>query len=392
MKHKNQSSKRTKSFNLKLIYFFIVFTLLCSHDLFLKMETYFLEPNQETSLFLYNGTFEKSENIIARDRMLDASMVAHNERQAIKAEQWQDKDSTITLLNFNTKKSGTYVAGVSTKARNIELTADKFNSYLEHDGVLDILEQRKKDSTLDQDAVESYQKHVKAIFQVGDIKTNDWKTELGYPIEFIPQDNPYEKYSGDTLAVKLFLDGKPLANQMVYANHISSGHSHSKDSHEHDQGDETHSHDHENAHSHNTASDEDHTHDHNNSAHNHNSESDEDHTHEHDNNAHSHDSASDEDHTHTHGQEPRTNNQGEVFVNLPQDGIYYLRTIYMVQTPEDEVLTHISKWATLAFEVTHKHDSTTHTLDDEDGIPIWIFVLGSLVVIGLLFFMFRNKS
>jgi uncharacterized GH25 family protein len=359
MKHKNQSSKRTKSFNLKLIYFFTAFTLLCSHDLFLKMETYFLEPNQETTLFLYNGTFEKSENIIIRDRMLDASMVAHDKREPIKAEQWQDKDSTITLLNFNTKKAGTYVAGVSTKARNIELTADKFNSYLEHDGVLDILEQRKKDSTLDQDAVESYQKHVKAIFQVGDVKTNDWKTELGYPIEFIPQDNPYEQYSGDTLAVKLFLDGKPLANQLVYDNHV--------------QGDEAHSYDHENAHSHNSASGEDHTHGH-------------------DNNAHSHDSASDEDHTHTHGQELRTNDQGEVFVNLPQDGIYYLRTIYMVQTPEDEVLTHQSKWATLSFEVTHKHDSTTHTHDDEDGIPIWIFVLGSIVVIGLLFFMFRKKS
>ena len=60
---------------------------------------------------------------------------------------------------------------VSTKARNIELTAKKFNDYLKHDGVLDMLEYRKKNNDLDKDAVESYQKHVKAIFQVGKEKT-----------------------------------------------------------------------------------------------------------------------------------------------------------------------------------------------------------------------------
>lgn len=356
MRNKNQFSKNIKRGNYKFIYFITAFILLCSHDLFLKMETYFLEPNQETTLFLYNGTFEKSENIITRDRMLDASIISHDERQVINADQWEDKDSTITLLNFKTAKAGTYVAGVSTRARNIELTADKFNSYLKHDGVLGILEQRKKDNTLDQDAVESYQKHVKAIFQVGDIKTNDWKTEFGYPIEFIPLDNPYEKYSGDTLAVKLLLDGKPLSNQLVYANHVSGSHSHSIESQDHSHGDEDHSHDQ-------------------------------------DNSTQVENSESNEDHSHTHGQELRTNNQGEIFVSLPRDGVYCLRTIHMVQMPEDDMLTHESKWATVSFEVSHKHGSETHTHEEnDDGIPTWIFILGSLLIIGLLFFIFRKKN
>ncbi|HBR54213.1 MAG TPA: DUF4198 domain-containing protein, partial [Flavobacteriaceae bacterium] len=37
------------------------------------MDTFFLQPNQQAVLDLYNGTFEKSENVIDRDRMLDAS-------------------------------------------------------------------------------------------------------------------------------------------------------------------------------------------------------------------------------------------------------------------------------------------------------------------------------
>jgi len=329
------------------------------------METYFLQPNQEASLSLYNGTFEKSENIIARDRMLDASVIAQGKRASISPDQWQDQDSTITQLAFTTGEAGTYVAGVSTKARNIELTAEEFNSYLEHDGVLDMLEKRTKEGSLDQDAVESYQKHVKAIYQVGDIKTKDWSAALGYPIEFVPQANPYETYSGEKLEVQLLLEGKPLSNQLVFADYIPSAqaHTHSDQSHEHEHEGEKHSHDH----AHSTTEQE-----------------------------HSHESA--EVHTHTSGQQLRTNEQGVVRVNLPEDGIYYLRTIHMTKATDSDDLTHRSKWATLTFEVSHEHGSTTHTHDHdhdhdhEEGFPTWIFVIGSLLIIGLLFLVFRKKN
>ncbi len=344
----------------KSFYLLLASILLCSHDLYIKMETYFLQPNQTATLSLYNGTFEKSENIITRDRMLDASVIAQGERVVINPDQWEDQDSTITHLTFNTGEAGTYVAGISTKARNIELTAEKFNSYLEHDGVLDLLEQRTKDSLLDQDAVESYQKHVKAIYQVGDSVTNDWSAVLGYPIEFVPQANPYETYSGEKLEVQLLLDGKPLSNQLVYADYIKSDHAH------------THS---------------DHSHEHDGKKHTHDEEADEEHN-------HSHESQLEETHTHTSGQQLRTNDQGIFIVNLPKDGIYYLRTIHMTRITDSDELTHRSKWATLTFEVSHKHDITTHTHDHdhEGGFPTWIFVLGSLLIIGLLFLVFRKKN
>ena len=235
-------TKKFKDQFYKPLYLLLAFIVLCSHDLYIKMETYFLQPNQQATLSLYNGTFEKSENIITRDRILDASVIAQSKRVVIKPDQWKDQDSTVTQLTFNTGEAGTYMAGVSTKARNIALTADKFNSYLKHDGVLDMLEQRTNNNVLDQDAVESYQKHVKAIYQVGDIKTDDWKTVLGYPIEFVPQANPYEKYSGDKLAVKLLLDGEPLSNQLVYADYIKGAHTHAQKDHSHDHDEKKHSH------------------------------------------------------------------------------------------------------------------------------------------------------
>lgn len=345
----------------KPIYLLLAGILLCSHDLYIKMETYFLQPNQQATLTLYNGTFEKSENIIDRDRMQDASFIAHGKRIAINPDQWEDQDSTVTQLTFNTGEAGTYVAGVSTKPRNIELTAEDFNRYLEHDGVLEMLEQRTNDSLLDQDAIESYQKHIKAIYQVGNIKTDDWKMVMGYPIEFVPQANPYEKYSGEELEVLLLLDGKPLSHQLVYADYIKSahGHTHNDQSHEHD----GESHSHAEAHA-----DEEHN--------------------------HSPDSQMDATHTHISGQQLRTNDQGMVTVDLPEDGIYYLRTIHMTRATDTDELTHRSKWATLTFEVSHSHDAETHSHDHdhEHGLPSWIFVLGSLLVIALLFLVFRNKN
>ena len=67
----------------------------------------------------------------------------------------------------------------------------------------------------------------------------------------------------------------------------------------------------------------------------------------------------------------------------------------MVNITDSDELTHRSKWATLTFEVSHKHDASTHTHDDHDhegGIPTWGFILGSLLIIGLLYLIFRKKN
>ncbi len=398
--------KKLKNISFKILFPVVTLLALCSHDLYLKMETYFLKPNQEATINLYNGTFEKSENVITRDRMLDASLVANGERVPIDSTQWKDKDSTVTQLDFRTGKPGTYVVGVSTKPRNIELTADKFNAYLEHDGVLDMLEYRAANNALEQDAVESYQKHVKAIYQVGDSYSNDWNQNLGYPIEFIPLANPYEKYSGDKIELQLLLDGKPLTNQLVYADYLKTtgAHTHGSVKHEHGHGEGGHSHSnghgkdskHEHAHKENSHSHQHqeavgsgHEHEHSGKSHTHQ------HSHKEDTHEHKHDQQEENTHSHTSGQQLRTNAQGIVAIDLPEDGIYYIRTIHMENVTDSDELTHQSKWATLTFEVSHKHDASTHTHHEhehEEGIPTWVFVLVSVLVIGVLFFAFRKKN
>ncbi|NNK89541.1 MAG: DUF4198 domain-containing protein, partial [Saprospiraceae bacterium] len=267
----------------KILLIIISFIILSAHDMFLRMDSFFLDPNTSSTIHLYNGTFNESDNIITRDRMLDASIVHSGIRNLIDTSQWSELDSSITVLHFKTGEPGTYVAGVSTRARDIELEAKSFNEYLEHDGVLDILDQRKKDGTMDQSAIEKYSKHVKIIFQVGEERSEDWKTVLDYPIEFVPLTNPYDLEKGDYMEMQLLRNGIPLSNQLVYGGFSDGGHSH------------THGGDHE---------------------------------------PHHHDEKS-----------MRTDAKGMFKFKLDHGGKWYVRTIHMVLS-EEPGLTHESNWAT----------------------------------------------
>jgi uncharacterized GH25 family protein len=101
----------------------------------------------------------------------------------------------------------------------IELTAEDFSDYLEHDGVLDVLEARLRDGTADRPAAERYSKHVKTILQVGEPKTDSYSHRLGYPIEIVPLANPGTLSAGRTLEVLVLAAGEPVAGQLVYASY-----------------------------------------------------------------------------------------------------------------------------------------------------------------------------
>lgn len=364
----------------KRIFTLLCIAVFCSHDMYLKMDTYFIKANEKSKIQLFNGTFDKSENVIDRDRMLDVSLVGNGKRTKMENNQWSEKDS-VTILSFKSGNEGTWVAGLSTKSRDFEMTADKFNEYLEHDGVLDMLAQRKANNTLEQDAVERYSKHVKAIFQVGEQKSEDWNTVLGYPIEFVPMQNPYDLHTGDVLKVKLLGNGEPLANQLVYADFKAQKDGHSHDvvtEHTHSSSDESHSHSSEKEHSH--PNEESHSH-----------ADEKEHTYE-NGETHSHKEEV-ENHTHTTGQKLRTNSEGIINVTLTNDGIWYVRTIHLVNSEEDN-LTHESNWSTLTFEIKHSHSNTESAehSHEEEGIPPYLFWILSAVVVAILFFWFNRKK
>ena len=188
-----------------------------AHDLFMKPDSYFLAPNTRATVRLLNGTFQKSDGLVARDRFRDISLYAPDVSGPVSQSViWRDEKRT-TVMDIKTGGSGTYLAGVSTKPREIDLKAAEFNDYLQHDGVPDTLAERMKLNQLKKDVRERYSKHARAIFQVGDKLSDDYKRELNYPAEIIPQVNPYALKVGDTITVLCTVDGRPAEHQFVMA-------------------------------------------------------------------------------------------------------------------------------------------------------------------------------
>ena len=270
----------------------VIVTAVSAHTMFLKLDSFFLEPNSTGTVQLINGDFDLSENVITRDRMLDVSVVGPGGVTHPPESAWTDSavfhwspDSVDTaILRFETGGPGTYLVGVSTAPRVITLTAEEFHDYLVHDGLLDTIEEREAAGTAGDEATERYSKHVKAVVQVGGARSREWATALGYPAEFIPLQNPYELSRGDQLRVRFLRAGEPVANQLVYASYEGY---------------------------------------------------------------HSHDAAGE----HVEAVTTRTNADGIATIPLNGRGRWYVRTIHMAETATEPDVDYESNWATLTFEV-----------------------------------------
>lgn len=194
------------------------FTLMLpvfAHDLFLKLDSFFVGLNEKVSIKILNGTFQASEGAVNFAGLQDVSLISPSGMRSNPKETDFTRDEKTSFLNLQLAKAGNYLVGLSTMTREIDLKAKDFKKYLIEDGIPDTLEERKRQKELETDVRERYSKHVKIIFQVGEKQTDNYKTALGYPVEIIPQNNPYALKTGDTFKFLCLKDGKPLANQFV---------------------------------------------------------------------------------------------------------------------------------------------------------------------------------
>jgi hypothetical protein len=188
-----------------------------AHDLFLRLDSHFVPPKTAVLIRVLNGTFLKSEGSVQRNRLREITLAAHGTHRQMDTSAWSDTSKTISTLTLQTGEPATYVVGASVKPRLIALSAKEFNEYLEHDGVPDVLAARRRNGELGKPAKERYHKHVKAILQVGSVRTDDYSATFGYPAELVPMSNPYVASVGQVLAFRCLVDGAPAIRQYVVA-------------------------------------------------------------------------------------------------------------------------------------------------------------------------------
>ena len=193
-------------------------TMASAHEMFLKPVSFYLPANARVMVDLFNGTFDKSENPITRDRMADVSVMVGGKRTHPAPGQWSD-DKISSHLALKLGGPGTYAIGLSSRPKLLTLPAKEFDAYLKHDGLTDVLAQRQREKPAPTPVTERYSKHVRAVVQVGRTLTDDAARPLGYPTELLLLQNPAILKAGSTLTFKALYRGKPLANQIVYGSY-----------------------------------------------------------------------------------------------------------------------------------------------------------------------------
>ncbi len=193
---------------------FAAASLLDAHDLFLKPARFFVAPNDSVRIDVLNGTFTSSEAPVARERIRELSLLGPDGLVHPPTEAWTVAGKA-SQWRVGVGRSGTYVLGVSVLPRALTLEAKEFNSYLEEDGLPDVLADRRSRGELAKPARERYSKHVKTLIQVGDQRSDGIDVPFGHAAEIVPMANPYRLRAGGVLPVRALVDGQPMPNQVV---------------------------------------------------------------------------------------------------------------------------------------------------------------------------------
>lgn len=123
---------------------------------------------------------------------------------------------TETIATFTPDLPGAWMLTVQTSPSRIELDAMKFNGYLLHDGLPQVLAARMETGEWSQPAVEQYSRSVKTVMAVGGATDGASLTRpVGQTLEIVPMSDPLALRPGCALQVQVLLRGTPLAEALV---------------------------------------------------------------------------------------------------------------------------------------------------------------------------------
>ena len=128
-----------------------------------------------------------------------------------------ETDGQKPLVQLRLADPGTHLLSLQRDWSMIEMEAEKFHGYLEHEGLTDAIEQREQAGEADQTASERYRRYLKSLILADGVATDTWQQRLGHRLEIIPQSDPSAVKPGNTLPVQVLFESRPLANVQVMA-------------------------------------------------------------------------------------------------------------------------------------------------------------------------------
>lgn len=97
------------------------------------------------------------------------------------------------------------------------LPAERFNAYLEEEGLTPAIELRRRTRAADSPGREIYSRRAKSLVQVGAVRGAQPHVTrpVGLTLEIVPERDPYTLRRGEALPVRVWYQGQPLAGALV---------------------------------------------------------------------------------------------------------------------------------------------------------------------------------
>lgn len=210
-------------------------TALSAHEFWLEPQHFYLKKGESLTLkFLVGENFE-GENWKGNHGSVEKLNLFYNGIQDDLVQLLPD--STVgDSLKLQFFDEGTAVIGYLSTNKFIILDSAKFLEYLKEDGITNAIAYRQEHHETDSSGREFYKRCAKTILQVGNKMDNSFSQVYGFPTEFIPLTNPYQLKNGESLSVKVLVNGIPAAGMLVKAWHRFNGKTEITDLHTDEKG------------------------------------------------------------------------------------------------------------------------------------------------------------
>lgn len=188
-----------------------------AHDFWLEPDIFTPAKNKPVGISLRIGVGFKGDSLPYIESLFnDFSLTNQSGRTPISSIQGNDPAATINANN------GAQLIGYQSTPQFVELDAEKFDKYVEEEGIEYIRAERERRGQSDSTAPENFIRCAKALIQTGPADQDIYRQKLGYTLELIPQNDPYRLKKGDALDFVLLYEGKPINGLQLQA--IRKGH------------------------------------------------------------------------------------------------------------------------------------------------------------------------
>ncbi len=196
---------------------------LLSHDFYILPEKFVVLPKAKIEVSFQNGdSFPESEAAPALSRLRDTEL--QTPRVTMPVQGLRLAGNRVVGAIEIPSESGSLILSARTTPNFIELAPDKALEYFKEEGLEEVIGWRAKHGEVSKPSRERYSKFAKALLVSG-AASRYYNHPLGFPIEIIPETDPYAIHPGNSLRVQVLFRGKPAIGLQLEAAWAGAGQS-----------------------------------------------------------------------------------------------------------------------------------------------------------------------